>query len=683
MDSMIKKIIKYALLFLAVNNGISWALMPGSDRSAHFQCVKEGDVESFLTSLLRTDLFRQEAACEGSLVHKTIKKAAESPLFIHVPSANKKVAAIERGNFTSWMNVLTLRSHEYKDPYFADLYLIHELTHITTMPYYESSFSFEDWERKMIDNELWASYVSEVLVFFELPSLREHFNIKKIWADRFLNDEIVLNPGMPNREFFEQSPEAFNEKVRELFKEIEFKSNEQLDDIELRTKKYRIANHEWCAIWKDDAKEVENTVYAFYDLAKTDSDRAISEHLIWLNEHAQEGVLYLSHLLTFEKNETPLEEVAELIENAEASFKETILELPIKMQNIIMLGKVTPTNLLKPSEALLGYGVTPTVYSFAWKEVEDLISSTWQKSRYQELYGTPYLRIQDELHTIFLDQYRVWAEPVVKGLDTFEYAYASNGSSEALKDTISYFLKTVYPNKALHVFEGEYEGAIHYAQAQGITVIKHKRDGANLDDLVNSIPEGDFFYITQPSSLEGNVWKDYDVFMELLNKKGVLVLLDIAYVGTVAKEYSVDVSYDNIKAVFFSLSKCFGVYYQRIGGCFIKMPHPLLEGNKWFKNVMSLKIGAELLRNFGVYELPRKYLPAQLAAVSYLKSEVHERVMPSDVVILATIALDGTEEFPDKVFDYLKRGHYMRFCLSPWMDTWNKSLHADDAVITQ
>lgn len=680
MSSALNKIVTCSVIIWSIIKGNSCEARPQAKHTSEFQYVKKENVESFLTSLLRTDLFRKEAATESSLVSKTIKRAASAPLFIHIPSADKKVAAIERSNFTSWMNVLTLRSHEYKDPYFADLYLLHELTHITTMPYYQSSFDIDAWKKKMIDNEIWASYVSEVMVFFAIPALRSHFNVEKIWADRFLNNEIVLKPGMSNQDFYNQDREEFNTKLKDLFEAIEFTDDELLDNIELRTKKYRLANHDWCAIWEKDAAEVENALYAFYHTAKTDEMLAIDQHLTWLNDHSYEGILYLPNLLEFQKNDKPLEQVIEIAQNAHNAFNKAITDLPIRMQNIIMLGNVTPTNLLKPSEALLAYGVTPTVYSFAWKEVEDIIANTWKNTQYQDLYGTPYLRIQDEFHTIFLNQYRTWAQPVVKGLDTFEYAYSSNGSSEALKDTISYFMKVVYPNKAMHVFEGEYEGAIHYAQAQEIPVIKHKRDDGNLEELVESIPAGDVFYITQPSTLDGNIWKNYDHFMELLNKKGVIVMLDLAYVGAVAKEYEINVSYDNIKVVFFSLSKCFGVYYQRIGGCFMKMAHPLLEGNKWFKNVMSLKIGTEILKNFDVYELPRKYLTAQLAAVAHLQSQVHELVVPSDVVILATMPLDGSEKFPDPVFNYLKRGNDMRFCLSAWMDTWNKTLQKDEKL---
>jgi hypothetical protein len=52
------------------------------------------------------------------------------------------------------------------------------------MPY----MTFENFLRKMTDNELHASVVSEVQVYLEIPELRKLSFPHAIYADKFLND---------------------------------------------------------------------------------------------------------------------------------------------------------------------------------------------------------------------------------------------------------------------------------------------------------------------------------------------------------------------------------------------------------------------------------------------------------------------------------------------------------------
>src|SRR5918999_601042 len=73
-----------------------------------------------------------------------------------------------------------------------------------------------------------------------------------------------------------------------------------------------------------------------------------------------------------------------------------------------------------------------------------------------------------------------------------------------------------------------------------------------------------------------------------------------------APAHRLDLRSPSLGAVFFSLSKAFGVYYHRIGGVLSRAPLPGLEGNRWFKNVFSLALGTLLLERFGVRELPAR-----------------------------------------------------------------------------
>ena len=71
-----------------------------------------------------------------------------------------------------------------------------------------------------------------------------------------------------------------------------------------------------------------------------------------------------------------------------------------------------------------------------------------------------------------------------------------------------------------------------------------------------------------------------------------------------------------VQALAFSLSKPFGVYYDRIGGVLCRNAMPSLFGNQWFKNLTSLQLGAALLERHDVFDLPRRYKNVQREAAA-------------------------------------------------------------------
>src|SRR4029453_8621088 len=60
---------------------------------------------------------------------------------------------------------------DYANPVIADLYLVHELYHAGTMPYIPG-MGRPAFDEKMVRNELEASVLSEIQVYFEMPDLR-------------------------------------------------------------------------------------------------------------------------------------------------------------------------------------------------------------------------------------------------------------------------------------------------------------------------------------------------------------------------------------------------------------------------------------------------------------------------------------------------------------------------------
>lgn len=320
----------------------------------------------------------------------------------------------------------------------------------------------------------------------------------------------------------------------------------------------------------------------------------------------------------------------------------------------------------RPEQARLleAYGVSRTVYPYEWPEVVQARKDLWKMYMGGKcnLTAKPWERRQDDAHKPFLRKWANWASSVLSfQLKDFPHQYPANGSTEAMKDFIGTMNLGCWPKRRLHMFEGDYEGYHRIAKAYQVEVITHVREDWRTS--CKTIMPSDIFFISQPSAIDGNVWSDFDEFMTWMikNQPGVPVALDACYVGAVANKYYIDASYPNITAIFFSLSKSFGVNGNRIGGMYSRNEVPSAWYNLFMKNVFSIHLGSHLLKKFpGVYELPNKYLFCQEKAVEQL-SDFVPYVEPSDVILLSHRQYDGSDEFDD----FLCRGSSIRYCLTP------------------
>jgi hypothetical protein len=187
---------------------------------------------------------------------------------------------------------------------------------------------------------------------------------------------------------------------------------------------------------------------------------------------------------------------------------------------------------------------------------------------------------------------------------------------------------------------------------------------------VDSLGQRDQFYLSQPSAIDGMIWEDYDEFATAMHAKApdAELMLDLTYVGCISREFTVVADHPNIAAIFFSLSKPAGVYYHRIGGMFARREYPGLFGNKWFKNLTSLRIGSEFMTRYGVHELPCKYRPTQERVINEINQQLGLALEPAEVLLLAT---GKPSNPPSELERYLLRGsdgeQQMRVCLTPRM----------------
>jgi hypothetical protein len=316
-----------------------------------------------------------------------------------------------------------------------------------------------------------------------------------------------------------------------------------------------------------------------------------------------------------------------------------------------------------PSTPVLA-GLTTAVYGLVLPETRAMVRRLWAE-RPETLYEAAHDDRQDQGHVVFLDAWRSWVGPLVSGLPGFSHHYVTNGSSEAIRESVWSLVAAAHAARLaphVHVFAGEYEGYAAYSRAAGATVVTHHRQRWAEDDTTYVAGALHRWYVSQPSAIDGNVWADFPSFLSTMAARGIDVAVDLAYVGAAPDQSALDLSLPNVSHVFFSLSKIFGVFYHRVGGVLSRTPMLGLEGNRWFKNMFSLWLGTSLIRETpSPTTLPTKYRTIQADACRRLREQHGIPLTPSQVILLASSP-------PGPYPDAFRRGPGYRWCLTPTMD---------------
>jgi hypothetical protein len=357
--------------------------------------------------------------------------------------------------------------------------------------------------------------------------------------------------------------------------------------------------------------------------------------------------------------------------------------------------------------ALLKAGACGTIYSLVMPESEQALAfvvdgcerdaligtadgaaamAALRRSNYFSRYHEPWTQKQDAMHDAYFGHWLKWAAPIVSiRADEFPYRYPTAGASEGIFKIMAEYAASCRASSqgpSIHVFEGEYEGFAAYAAALRIRTVTHPRDAWR--QMPARIERNAQFWISQPSAIDGTVWDDFGEFVSLMAEvqPDVELVPDLTYVGSVAREFRVDLDRANIPAFVISHSKPFGGYYHRVGGVFSRREYLSLFGNKWFKNLQSLAWGTEMMARHGVFDLPRKYRPVQEAAVESVSRRLDiDGLMPADVLLLG-IATPRGEVSPllSKVLRGSGSQRVIRLCLTPAMTCLIDPSMAPDTV---
>jgi hypothetical protein len=233
--------------------------------------VDEKELHEFAVNVWQTDEFRRLSQTYGNVIQHTVSRFSLAPRII-ADMTNKD---LETPHFYSWFNILMNRF--YANPYIHDLYILHEMMHIVSMPYMPN-MSFETFCQKMNNTELNTSLATEVLIYLDNPELRPLTFPHRIYVDDLLNRSDFLDHYKNDREG------AIN-FLREVRREIMYGSgNKDLDPIEASINLYAAQNTQWQMVWKLRYNEVENTLWHFYRITnKNNRKLAINGLLDWLN----------------------------------------------------------------------------------------------------------------------------------------------------------------------------------------------------------------------------------------------------------------------------------------------------------------------------------------------------------------------------------------------------------------
>ncbi len=237
-----------------------------TDSSLHI-LTERNEIHAYVRKLWKTEAFRQSHDQHG-FVFQVVEDYAALPRFTFEASDPE----LETAHFTTWMSGIQRRT--YDNDVIHDLYYLHEMKHAGAMTYV-AGLEFDNFKRKMQDNELEASVCSEIHVYFELPGLRQSSFPYDIYADRYLKDPAIQARWV-------QDPDRLMEELK-LRRRNVMTSQSPADKTEYWIRKFSFQNEAWANIWSHRYNQVEEAMVRMRTKVEAgDRAGAIRDHLAWL-----------------------------------------------------------------------------------------------------------------------------------------------------------------------------------------------------------------------------------------------------------------------------------------------------------------------------------------------------------------------------------------------------------------
>lgn len=245
----------------------------------NIQFVSSETMDDFIYNNWKTDFFKNLQKKKGSVVDLMITRLKEKGLFVFDYSND-----LEYKHMFLWFYHIGHR--QYDNPYIHDLFFFHEFYHLISFP--EKKFdNFEEWKSAMWQNELEASLMSEVFIYYFEPELRQHTFKQRIWCDDVIEmfgyeqvnvtDDILMFKGH-----------------NEVFKKITDRREQLRAGLEstIQTEDWiRNFNNkdDWFVSWKDVFHTVEGIRNDFEQMVKVDPTLASNNLIQALVDNSTHG----------------------------------------------------------------------------------------------------------------------------------------------------------------------------------------------------------------------------------------------------------------------------------------------------------------------------------------------------------------------------------------------------------
>jgi len=210
------------------------------------------------------------------------------------------------------------------------------------------------------------------------------------------------------------------------------------------------------------------------------------------------------------------------------------------------------------------------------------------------------MMMDNSLISKFQNSFTSWIQKnkfnTCSGLELFE-PDISQGSTQSFD---SFFLR--HPDKKHKFFLGEY---LYH-------IVVKKNLGQKWSFILDhtELSKGDALILSVPFCDTGNAPKQLDQILTHCTEQKIPVLLDLSYY-TISHGINIDLNFDCIDTVSFSLSKTFPVAYARIGMRYTRkesMDGQKLHSNINYDNRISAGIGLHVIEKFPSDYVVNKYL---------------------------------------------------------------------------
>jgi histidinol-phosphate/aromatic aminotransferase/cobyric acid decarboxylase-like protein len=301
-----------------------------------------------------------------------------------------------------------------------------------------------------------------------------------------------------------------------------------------------------------------------------------------------------------------------------------------------------------------------TVYSYRHPETRGVINRLLKKGFPHSAFlrATEMPGGLDDFHQPIIGKVLHFYQAEVPALSGFPNRYPTAGSEEGIREVMTQ-LKTAGVEQ-IYMLRGDYEGYREVAKQRGMRTIEVDPN----TDLVD-LPIG-YWFISNPSAIDGNVLPNW--LIDRILGLGHKLFYDLAYLGS-APPHHFDLSHPNIFAAVISMSKTYGLFYDRIGFTFSRQPIESLYGNKWFKSIFALMIAEAVVTDLRPGELYCKYRAIQEQIIADLNHEFGLGMRPSDAFLLGHLTAEDAaklDENQSALIARFKRGDGYRFCLTPY-----------------